>query len=55
MTQARTCLQQEVLRRGGDYAHVLDESVDSRHDDMTGETWLHGRFAYMLYRRPANQ
>jgi hypothetical protein len=32
MTQARTCLQQEVLRLGGDYAHVLDEYVDSRHD-----------------------
>jgi hypothetical protein len=55
MTQARTCLQQEVLRLGGDYAHVLDEYVDSRHDNVTGETWLHGRFAYMLYRRPANR
>jgi hypothetical protein len=52
MTQARARLQQEVLRLGGDFAHVLDESVDSRHDDVTGEAWLHGRFTYMLYRRP---
>jgi hypothetical protein len=55
MIEARTRLQQEVLRLGGDYAHVLDEFVDSRHDNVTGETWLHGRFAYMLYRRPAHE
>jgi hypothetical protein len=29
-------LEQEVARLGGDYAHVLDETVDSRHDDATG-------------------
>jgi hypothetical protein len=52
MAQTHTRLQQEVLRLGGDYAHVLDEFIDSRHDDVTGETWLHGRFDYMLYRRP---
>ena len=52
MTQARIRLQQEVLRLGGDYAHVLDEFVDSRNDALTGEAWLHGRFVYMLYRRP---
>jgi len=49
MAQAGMRLQQEVTRLGGRYAHVLDESVDSRHDDVTGETWLHGRFTYMLY------
>jgi hypothetical protein len=42
-------LEQEVVRLGGNYAHVLDESVDSRHDGATGEAWLHGRFTYMLY------
>ena len=52
MAQARGRLEQEVVRLGGNYAHVLDESVDSRHDDATGESWLHGRFTYMLYRRP---
>jgi hypothetical protein len=48
-----TChrLEQEVTRLGGDYAHVLDEHVDSRRDDASGESWLHGRFSYMLYRR----
>ncbi len=54
MEQTRARLQQEVLRLGGDCAHVLDESVDSRHDDVTGEAWLHGRFTYMLYRRAKN-
>jgi hypothetical protein len=40
------------VRLGGHYAHVLDESIDSRHDGVTSEAWLHGRFTYMLYRRP---
>ena len=46
-------LEQEVVRLGGNYAHVLDESIDSLHDGATGEAWLHGRFSYMLYRQPA--
>jgi hypothetical protein len=49
-TQLR--LEQEVRRLGGAYAHVLDEHIDSRRDDATGESWLHGRFNYVLYRRP---
>ena len=48
-TQLR--LEQEVRRLGGDFAHVLDEHIDSRRDDATGESWLHGRFSYVLYRR----
>jgi len=54
MTQTRARLEQEVVRLEGHYAHVLDESVDSRHDDASGETWLHGRFTYVLYRRRGN-
>ena len=54
MDRAGARLEQEVLRLGGSYAHVLNETVDSRHDDATGESWLHGCFTYMLYRRPAN-
>lgn len=48
---ARACarLEQEVIRLDGDYAHVLDETVDSRRDDIKGETWLYGSFTYMLY------
>jgi len=42
---------QEVARLGGHYAHVLDESIHSRPDDVAGQAWLHGRFSYMLYRR----
>jgi len=45
-------LIEEVARLGGDYAHVHDESIDVRHDDAAGEAWLHGRFSYMLLRRP---
>lgn len=46
-------LAQEVVRLGGDYAHVYDESIDARRDDAVGEAWLHGRVSYMLYRRPS--
>jgi len=51
MSKVGVQLEQEVRRLGGDYAHVLDETVDSRHNDVTNESWLHGRFIYMLYRR----
>jgi hypothetical protein len=53
MARARTRMEQEVARLGGDYAHVLNESVDSRHDEAAREAWLHGRFTCMLYRRPS--
>jgi hypothetical protein len=32
MVQARLRLQQEITRLGGNYAHVLNESVASQHD-----------------------
>jgi hypothetical protein len=46
-------LEQEIARLGGDYAHVVQETIDSRHDDAKGEGWLHGTFDYVLYRRSA--
>ena len=49
--QQRVC--QEVQRLGGDDAHVLDEAIDSRRDDCSGEVWLRGRLKYLLLRRPA--
>lgn len=52
MANAAVRLEQEVVRLGGQYAHVLDEHVDSRHDGPTNESWLRGRFTYMLYRAP---
>jgi hypothetical protein len=55
MAQVRIRLEQEVTRLGGNYAHVLNESVDSKHDEVTGEAWLHGRFTYMLYRQTLNR
>ena len=51
LENTRARMKQEIDRLGGHYAHVLDESIDSRHDDATGEAWLHGRFTYTLYRR----
>jgi hypothetical protein len=54
MAHVRIRLEQEVARLGGDYAHVLTESVDSKHDPVTGEAWLNGRFVYMLYRKPVS-
>jgi len=50
--QAEQRLEQEVLRLGGDWAHVLNESISDKHDERTGESWLHGQFDYVLYRRP---
>jgi hypothetical protein len=44
-------LDQEIVRIGGDYAHVLSESIVPRHNDATGEAWLRGRFTYVLYRK----
>lgn len=55
MATAEGRLAQEVARLGGDFAHVHDEAIDPKHDAGTGETWLHGRFGYMLYRRPLNR
>ena len=51
MDSARRRLKQEMERLRGDYAHVLGESIESRHDDATSEVWLHGRFTYVLYRQ----
>lgn len=55
MANAETRLVQEVTRLGGHFAHVHDEAIDPRHDEAAGQTWLHGRFSYMLYRRPPNR
>jgi hypothetical protein len=50
MSNAHARLAQEIASLDGHYAHVLDESIDIRHDDAAGEAWLHGSFSYMLYR-----
>ena len=51
MQRATERLSQEIARLDGDFAHVLDEHVDSRRDDLTNESWLLGRFSYVLYQR----
>ena len=50
MEHARVRLLQEIARLGGDYAHVVREDVEPRHDERTGEAWMYGRFDYELYR-----
>jgi hypothetical protein len=50
MENAETRMKQEIDRLAGRYAHVLDESIDNRRDEATGEAWLHGLFTYALYR-----
>jgi hypothetical protein len=52
MAIAERRMEQEIARFGGDFAHVHDEAINPKHDDTSGEAWLHGRFSYMLYRRP---
>ncbi|MEO7271800.1 MAG: hypothetical protein ABIX28_26420 [Vicinamibacterales bacterium] len=49
-SQTHHQLTEELARLGGRYAHVRQESVDTRRDDATGEAWLHGRFGSTLYR-----
>jgi hypothetical protein len=51
MDQAAGRLKDEVIRLQGNYAHVIAESIDSRHNDATGQSWLHGCFTYVLYGR----
>lgn len=51
MTNAENRLMQEVTRLRGHFAHVYDEAIDVKRDEVAGEAWLHGRFNYMLYRR----
>jgi hypothetical protein len=50
MANAQTRLTQEIARLGGSCAHVRDESIVPKRDDIAGEAWLHGRFTYVLYR-----
>jgi|SRR5579872_2902854 len=50
MAQFAARLEQEVALLGGNYAHVLSESVDSRHNPIVNDAWLHGAFTYVVYR-----
>ena len=50
MTRTEERLSEEITRLGGRYAHVRQEVIDPRHDDVKGEAWLYGRFVYTLYR-----
>jgi len=54
MLKARNRLEQEIVRLEGNYAHVLEEHVESKYDGATGESWLRGLFRYVLYRKPTD-
>lgn len=45
-------IRQELTRLGGHYAHIRGESIDSKHDMHTDQGWLHGRFDYVIYKKP---
>jgi hypothetical protein len=49
MVNAENRLIQEVHGLGGRYAHVREEAIEPKRDDVAGEAWLHGRFSDMLY------
>ena len=49
MVHTNQRLRDEIARLGGRFAHVLNESIDTKHDAVTGQAWLHGRFTYTLY------
>ena len=51
MKQAEIRVAQEVARLSGHYAHVFDEAIDVRRDEVKNEAWLRGRFSYLLYQR----
>jgi hypothetical protein len=55
MARAEARLIQEIGRLDGNYAHIHDEVITPKHDAVSGESWLHGRFDYMLYRRSAKE
>ena len=50
MDNTKARLREEIARLGGRCAHVLSESIETRHNAAAAEAWLHGRFTYMLYR-----
>ena len=54
MRNVEVRLRQEISRLGGDYAHIYDESIDTRRNEAMGEAWLHGRFSYVLYRQASH-
>jgi hypothetical protein len=47
--EVQSRLSQEVIRLGGRFAHVLDEHIEVKRDPVLNETWLHGRYTYVLY------
>jgi hypothetical protein len=55
MEHARGRLEQEMARLGGDCVHVLAEHIEPRHDPVSGEAWMYGRFDYELYKMPSAQ
>jgi hypothetical protein len=54
MDRAHVRLAQEIVRLGGDCAHVFKEKIEPRCDGRTGEVWLSGRFDYQLFQRQAH-
>ena len=45
-------IEQEVHRQGGSCAHVVDEQIEPHSDFGKAESWLRGRYTYVMYRHP---
>jgi hypothetical protein len=43
-------IDQEVRRLGGRFAHVLEERINIKRDNVQNDAWMHGCYTYMLYR-----
>ena len=55
MDNARARIVQEVERLGGSCAHVTDEVVTKRDDAAEGNSWLAGRFRFVMYVHPVQK
>jgi hypothetical protein len=52
ITEAERVIGQEVARLGGSCAHVVEETIKSKIDDVARTFELRGAFRFILYRHP---
>jgi hypothetical protein len=52
ISEAERVIAQEVARLGGSCAHVVEETIKSKIDDVARTFELRGAFRFILYRHP---
>lgn len=50
LATAERRIAQEVTMKGGTFAHVSDDHVEAHSDHTIGESWLRGRYSFVIYR-----